>query len=102
METYAKGLNKYTDLTRQEFLLTHTGLRKPKRVAYYKALSLTTSSKRILFTTTKSSTTSNNLPPAIDYRNISGFVQTVRDQGNCGFNLNYSFMKMKNFENEYT
>jgi hypothetical protein len=91
LETYAKGLNKFHDLTRKEFLLAHTGLRKPKRVVYYKALSLTTSSKRVLFTSTKLSTTSNNLPSAIDYRNISGFVQPVRDQGNCGFNLNRFF-----------
>ena len=80
LESYQKGLNKFHDLSHEEFILTHTGLRKPKHV-YYKVLAADTTTRRLLSTSTKPTTAIISLPAAIDYRNISGFVQPIKDQG---------------------
>ena len=90
LETYQKGMNKFHDLSREEFILAHTGLRKPK-IVNSKVLGVDNTTKKTLSSLAKPSTTSMNLPISVDYRSISGYIQPIKDQG-YHFSSNFNFL----------
>ena len=73
LETYQQKLNKFHDLTRAEFLRVHTGAK----------LNLN-ARKTAAHNTNRSVLAASTLKAAVDWRNVSGYVQPVKDQGNCG------------------
>ncbi|KAJ4817417.1 hypothetical protein LUZ62_029983 [Rhynchospora pubera] len=72
--TYTLGLNKFADLTNEEFMQQYTTYRpqsRPKQSTPFKYANLTT------------------VPTSIDWRTL-GAVTPIKDQGNCGYE-DYAF-----------
>ena len=82
LETYKQRLNKFHDLTRKEFIQRHTGAKK--RFNVLNSDSHSDRAGRLTTTTKRITTTGKNLKVNVDWRNVSGYVQPVKDQGNCG------------------
>ncbi|KAM0961237.1 hypothetical protein ACFX13_020969 [Malus domestica] len=71
-KTYELGVNRFSDMTYEEFLSHHTGYKKPTE---------STSSADASFTYKNLSLT--DVPPSMDWRE-QGAVTPVKDQGRCG------------------
>ncbi|XP_045805235.1 zingipain-2-like [Trifolium pratense] len=70
--SYKLGLNPYSDLTSEEFIATHTGLKVPRHLSSSKK-----GSNTIHFNL------SDDVPTKFDWRE-QGVVTDVKNQGNCG------------------
>ncbi len=71
--SYQKGLNHFTDKTYKEFASIYLG-----------ALSQTLKNGTIGKTGTTSIKGTDGLPESVDWRNVTGVVGTIKDQGACG------------------
>ncbi|XP_004308225.1 PREDICTED: zingipain-2-like [Fragaria vesca subsp. vesca] len=79
--TYTLSVNKFSDMTNEEFLRHHAGFKMPTTVS-----SSTTSSSEDQLSTKQSgpnNTTSDDIPASIDWRE-HGAVTPIKDQGKCG------------------
>ncbi|XP_058757850.1 zingipain-2-like [Vicia villosa] len=71
-KSYKLGLNPYSDLTSEEFIASHTGIKIPNQLSSSKL-----GSNAILFDV------NDNVPTNLDWRE-QGAVTDVKNQGNCG------------------
>jgi C1A family cysteine protease len=76
--SYTLGINKFTDMTHEEFVKVYTGAQVPPRATKMLAKSIAKSSRE------KRSLTTASLPSSFDWRDTPGYVTSVKDQAYCG------------------
>ena len=90
LESYTKAIYEFSHLTEAELQARLTGAKNPngKRMLMPLAKQAVTTTRRLTttrrITTTKRVTTTVPLAKLVDWRNKTGTVQTVKNQGQCG------------------
>ena len=77
--SYQKGLNHFTDKTYKEFASIYLG-------ALSQTLKNGTIGKKVNISTasTKMGLGTDGLPDSVDWRNVTGVVGAIKNQGACG------------------